>query len=104
MAENKLRLLTTNFVIDETLTLMRSRLGHAAAVQFGETLYASQLVTTLAVTAEDERRAFELFKRHDDQVWSFTDCTSFTVMRRLGLQAALSLDDDFRQARFRVLP
>jgi len=33
-----------------------------------------------------------------------TDCTSFVVMRRLGLTVAVAVDDDFRQEGLRTLP
>lgn len=31
-----LQLITSNFIVDETLTLLRMKLGHKAAVKFGQ--------------------------------------------------------------------
>ncbi|MFT3773889.1 MAG: hypothetical protein QM820_51630 [Minicystis sp.] len=45
-----------------------------------------------------------MFLARPDKRYSFTDCTSFVLMRRLGLRTAVSLDDDFRQEGFEVLP
>ena len=52
----------------------------------------------------DETRAWKLFARRADKEYSFTDCVSFEIMRRLGITRAAALDDDFRREGFTVLP
>lgn len=47
---------------------------------------------------------WDLFQARGDKSYSFTDCTSFALMRRLGLEEAVALDADFRREGFRVLP
>jgi predicted nucleic acid-binding protein len=91
------RLITTNFVIDETITLLLRHLGHKAALVVGERLWAGELARIVRVSSADEQVAWDLFKRYDDKTFSFTDCTSFVVMERLGLQRAFSFDDHFSQ-------
>ena len=56
------------------------------------------------MTAADELAAWKLFLDRPDKRYSFTDCTSFALMRRLGIEVALALDDHFRQEGFEVLP
>lgn len=41
--------------------------------------------------------------RHDKR-WSLTDCISFVTMEEFGIEVALTLDADFRQAGFQVIP
>lgn len=48
-------------------------------------------------------RAARLFRRYEDQAFSFTDCTSFAVMRELRLTEALTKDDHFRIAGFSLV-
>ena len=49
-------------------------------------------------------RAWEIFKKYDDQIFSFTDCVSFAQMERLDIRTALALDDDFKIMDYRVVP
>ena len=48
-------------------------------------------------------RALTFFHRHTDKDWSLTDCTSFIVMRDLGIKEALTGDKHFEQAGFVAL-
>ena len=98
------RLVTSNFVFDETISLCLYRLGHHAARAIGWVLMDPDEVDMIRVTIEDERAAWELFCNRPDQDYSFTDCTSFTLMRRLGLNTALALDADFSAEAFTVIP
>jgi uncharacterized protein len=97
------RLLTSSDVFDETITLARKRHGHEVAVAVGEFLRSDE-VELMPVDEEDRAAAWELFKSRPDKAYSLTDCTSFVLMRRLGIQDAIALDDDFRQEGFRVKP
>lgn len=98
------RLVTTDFIFDELLTLVRYRVGHSSAVAIGEILRDGETCLLLTVETADLELAWEQFGREKDQRFSFTDCTSFAVMRRIGLKAAAALDEDFRRAGFAVFP
>jgi len=88
------RLLTTNHVVAETITLVR-RIGHEEATKIGERLYSENLARIHWATPDEERAAFIWFKRHRDQTYSFVDCLSFVVMEKLGIREALAVDSDF---------
>ena len=94
------RLVTTYFVFDETVTLSRMRLGSAHAARIGETLLDPGVVELVRLLPEDFEDAWGLFKKNADKGWSFTDCSSFAVMRRLRLTEAIATDRHFRQAGF----
>lgn len=98
------RLLTTNFVFDESVTLIRYRLGSGAARAFGERLLSGGAARMVAVTRRDETRAWEIFTRYRDKSFSYTDCTSFAVMQRLGIETAVAIDEDFRSFGLACLP
>lgn len=95
-------LVSTDFVMDETLTLLRSRLGIEAARRWWELVDVSPRLRWEwidPVRAEKARRWFFTWR---DKDFSFTDCTSFVVMRELRLTTALATDGHFRQAGFQL--
>ena len=105
-------LITTPQVIFETVTLIRlgqrqgrpdSATRHRQAVFAGERLLAGKLARILRPTEDDERAAFDYFKRHPDQDYSMVDCLSFVVMERNGIREALAVDSDFTH-RFTARP
>ncbi|MEZ5291543.1 MAG: PIN domain-containing protein [Vicinamibacterales bacterium] len=99
-----LMLVTTDFVADETLTLMRVRLGLRVAEAWWRQVDGSARVRWERISHERFDRALELFFRYRDKGYSFTDCTSFAVMRELTLTTALTTDKHFKQMGFAVVP
>lgn len=97
-------LVTTDYVIDETLTIIRMRLGLPIAREWWNQVEKSERVRFEAIGATRADKARALFFKHRDKQFSFTDCTSFVVMQELGLQDALTTDHHFRQMRFTMLP
>ena len=47
--------------------------------------------------------AIQLFISRNDKSWGITDCLSFSIMKQLNLDAALTADQHFSQAGFRTL-
>jgi uncharacterized protein len=97
-------LVTTDYVVDETLTLLQMRLGHAAAEAWWTQVDGSSRMRWEWIDAQRAEKARAIFFRHRDKRYSFTDCTSFVVMRELKLREALTTDGRFRQVGFQVLP
>ncbi|HJR19564.1 MAG TPA: PIN domain-containing protein [Actinomycetota bacterium] len=91
------RLMTTNFVFDESYTLLLTRLGRDRAVGWGASLLASELIQILRVDEDHEARAWEIILSFADKEFSFTDATTFAVAESLEIREALSLDRHFRQ-------
>jgi len=97
-------LVTTDYVVDETLTLIRMRLSLAAAEAWWAQVEGSSRVRHEAIDALRAEKARSLMFRHRDKDYSFTDCTSFVVMKELRLKDALTTDRHFRQMGFHTLP
>jgi len=97
-------LVTTDFVVDETLTVIRFRLGLRAAERWWGQIDGSVRLRWERIDAERFERARRLFFQYRDKDFSFTDCTSFVVMLETRLTHAITTDRHFRQVGFQVLP
>ena len=89
---------TTNFVLDEAITLIRYHVSHQAAVSFWSMVQQSiqaELVELVRIEEAHEATAWEIFERYADQDFSYTDCTSFAVMQALHLTKAFTADGHF---------
>jgi predicted nucleic acid-binding protein len=94
----------TDYIFDETLTLVNLRAGHAVALRMGRWLLTSVNVRMLRISPEQWHAAWLLFQQYDDKDFSFTDCTSFVIMRELHLIDAFAFDRHFEQMGFRLWP
>ena len=97
-----LPLFTSNFVLDEAITLIGRWAGHSFAADRGRAIYDSSVLTILRPTADDETAALARFEKLGDQRVSFTDCVSFALMKQHGLQRAFTFDRHFVSAGFDV--
>jgi predicted nucleic acid-binding protein len=92
---------TTDYVLDETMTRLFSLAPFAQACRFMEGIFEASrdgLVGIEHITPERFSRAWRFRLRHRDKPRiSFTDLTSFVVMRELGLRQALTGDAHFEQ-------
>jgi predicted nucleic acid-binding protein len=99
-------LLTTDYVIDETLTLLRSRGQRDLAIDWGTTMFGPASPAGIHYMSPTEiADAWDSFRRFADKDWSFTDCTSKVVMEAAGVTDAFTFDHHFRQfGTVRVVP
>jgi uncharacterized protein len=91
---------TTNYVMAESMTIIRRRLGLDGAVKFAAGLESSREVRVFWIEPVHHREAVKLMIGRPDKLWSLFDCTSFVVMHSLGINSAFAFDDDFEQAGF----
>ena len=97
LSKNSELLVTTDFVIDETLTLLRVRGETKLALDMGGRFFSGELTDIYYISDEDFRAAWDVFKQFADKGWSFTDCTSKVVMQQLGIEVAFAFDRHYRQ-------
>ena len=97
-------LYTSNYITDETLTLLRLRCGHQVAVAFGEMIRSSKIMSVLWITPTVEEDAWKIFKEHQDKDFSLTDCTSFALMRTEAIDTAFTFDRHFSQYKLKKVP
>jgi len=97
------QVLTTNLIIGETWTFLRRKGNHRTALAFLDRMDALQQQSKLSlhrVTTDQEGKAWDWLRKHDEGTYSFVDATSFQVMRDRRLREALAFDQDFAAAGF----
>lgn len=97
------RVVTTDYIVDETLTLTKARIGAVASLALLDRMERSEALDYEDLTTERFLASKSYFRKHADHGYSFTDCTSFVVMQELRLRAALTTDHHFIEAGFEVL-
>ncbi len=98
------RLVTSSYVLVEVVTLLNNRRSHSKAVELGNNLLSSRLFNVVHVNEELFYEAWRYFQKYKDKRYSLTDCVSFVLMDKLGIEEALTCDKHFAQAGFRKLP
>lgn len=96
-------LVTTDYILDETYSLLRLVLGHKVAVAFGREIQRGQ-IQIVQIDPTIQQAAWRIFERYGDKDFSFTDCTSFVVMERGRIPLAFTLDRHFQQYGLKTLP
>ena len=100
---------TSDYIVDETVTLTRVRTGSFEAANtvahriLGEQSFPS-VFELLNVGPDDVRDALATFRRYNDHDLSFTDATTVSLCEARNIDAVLSFDSDFDGLIARVEP
>ena len=100
--KEKRRCLTSNFVLDETFTLLGRWTNAKFAAEKANIIYSSKMIEILRPEHSDELAAIELLQKFADQKISYTDCISFVLMKRMKIKQAFSFDRHFIAAGFKT--
>ena len=100
LAESDVDLVTTNYVVVETLALIQRKAGAAVARTFLEEFL--QAVVVIFVDERIHRPAEAVYLAANSRRLSLVDCVSFQVMRDLGIRTAFAFDRHFVQQGFRL--
>ena len=102
LVQQNAQLLTTDYVIDETVTRLRYDWSHSGAVQFlnfiKRTKEATEGIGALTIAAINStlfQEAERLFRQYNTATLSFTDCTSFAVCQQHNISEAFAFDQHF---------
>ncbi|MDF1532621.1 MAG: PIN domain-containing protein [ANME-2 cluster archaeon] len=98
------RLITSDYIIDETLTRIRFKAGHTQAVSWSRNIHSSNIIELMRVDKTLYEDALAIFEKYHDKQLSFTDCTSFALMKSMGIDDVFTFDEDFRKLGFNSIP
>ncbi|QDT71113.1 tRNA(fMet)-specific endonuclease VapC [Lacipirellula limnantheis] len=95
---------TTDAVLLEVTATLSQPSHRAAAIQVWRQFHGgSERCRAVEASTETLAEAMEIYRSRGDKAWSLTDCLSFIVMEREGLNEALTSDQHFQQAGYRAL-
>jgi predicted nucleic acid-binding protein len=97
LATNSEVLITTDYIIDETLTLLRARGERQRAKLLGQKFFEASIAEIYFLTEADVRQAWGIFEQYDDKGWSFTDCASKVLIDEMNISRAFAFDHHFHQ-------
>ncbi|MBC8233270.1 type II toxin-antitoxin system VapC family toxin [bacterium] len=98
------RLITSNCVVGETYTLIRTRLGYRPAWEFITRIRSSSRLEVIFINEVIESEAYKLLRRFQDKDFSYVDGTSFVLMKERKITEAFAYDKHFLSAGFIKLP
>lgn len=94
-------LFTSNYILVETTAVLHHRVGMAAVRSLVQDVVPALRVEW--VSSEDHRAAAAALLAAGRRGISLVDCSSFEVMRRLGLERAFAFDRHFAEAGFQLV-
>jgi len=95
--------LLTDYIVVEIANALSRVPFRQTAVQIISLIQSSANTMVVRIDKEIFAEAWRLYSERLDKEWSFTDCTSFIVMNRMGLTDAFTSDHHFEQAGFNIL-
>lgn len=107
LARDSSRLLTNNYVVDETATRLRYGVGLEAALQFRQTLLDAVAARRLRIAWVDENaeaEAWRILEQYRDVKLSLTDAVCAVTARTARITEVFGCDSDFEALGFVVLP
>lgn len=98
------QLIVIEYVLVETMTLLRARGFSHLAVRFHDSLSRSNIFVLRYSTPEHEAATFDVFRRFADKKWSYVDCGLLAAAQALDVNDIFSLDHHIDQMGLNRLP
>ncbi len=104
IVKSSYKMITTDYIIDETLTLISKRVGKYYSLMFLDNITASDLLKIIKINENQFFKTIELFKRYENESFSFTDCSSFVIISDLKIEKVFTFDKHFEILSIEILP
>ena len=105
LRSDKRLLLTNDYVLDETYTILRRGKGSLPmAIAFHDLVEQSKIIEVAEINGSLRKQAWQIFVNYQDKTLSFTDCVTFAQMRVQNAFEAFTFGSDFERVGFLVRP
>ena len=102
LLDQRIPLVTSSYVLVETLAILQHRMGLDAVRLFHSDVYPILAVEWVAASLHENALGGVLAARRRNL--SLVDCVSFEVMRQRGIQKVFAFDKHFEEQGFDVVP
>lgn len=95
---------TSNYILDELITLLRVRkIPLEKFKDFIDALWGNEVCNLVRIKEEIDFDSWKLMNKYNDHLFSFTDCSSFILMKNFNIQKVCTLDKHFQIAGFEII-
>ena len=101
LLEKERELITSNYILLETISLLQRRQGLGAANRFIGAVSENTMV--LWVDELLHKKAWDYWKKRWERDLSMVDCSSFILMHSEGIKEAFTFDKQFKSAGFLIV-
>jgi len=101
--KERISFLISDYIFDEVLTVLLVRGSKELSIEAGRRILESDRIILIRVDDIVFDRAWEIYQNYSDKNWSFTDCTSYVLMKGLNILKGVSFDEHFRQFGFEIV-
>ena len=102
LIEGDASLVTTNYVLLETIALLQGRLGMEAVKVFHDDVIP--VVRVLWIDERDHQTAADDLLLYGKKDLSLVDCVSFHIILKAGIDTVFVFDRHFKARGFKVIP
>ena len=102
LLEDGINLVTTNYVVSETVTVLQYRIGFEAASLWYKDVLG--VLSILWVNEDTHRLACELWMNLGRQHYSLVDCISYITMNQNMIDKVFCFKDHYSAQGFELLP
>lgn len=95
--KSKAIIYTSDYVVDETITTIRGKGGYKQSLLAGNVFFTSKIIEIVLVSPDHFQNAWQLYQKYRDKEFSFTDVTSFSIIKSFNIKKAFAFDRHFLQ-------
>jgi len=103
-ADDRSLFVISDYIFDEVLTVLLVRSGKFLSAQAGQMILDDERIHIFQTDEAVFEKAWLIYRTFKDKEWSFTDCTSYVLMKNLSINTGVSFDEHFKQFGFKTLP
>ncbi len=104
LRQRPIRLVTTDYVLDQTFTALKVFGSLHAAQAFNELVKNSMLIRLFMADSVIFDRAWNVFIDDEQSHWTFTDCINYAVVQYLGVSEVFTFDPGFSAPGMVTIP